>query len=97
MNHVDRRTFLKLSGTGLIGLTLGGIALKANAQELTHVDPNDPTAKSLQYVEESKVEGSQCANCAHAQASETEWLPCNIFPGKAVHANGWCVAHAPKA
>jgi hypothetical protein len=25
-----------------------------------------------------------------------EWRPCNLFPGKSVHAAGWCSAWAAK-
>ena len=33
MKQVNRRDFLKLSGSSLIGLTLGGVAPRANVQE----------------------------------------------------------------
>ena len=45
MKSVNRRDFLKLSGTSLIGLTLGSVALRAQAQEQLQAD--DPTAKAL--------------------------------------------------
>ncbi|MCH7637236.1 MAG: high-potential iron-sulfur protein [Proteobacteria bacterium] len=39
-----------------------------------------------------------CSNCALAQGADgDEWLPCQIFPGKAVSAKGWCSVWAPKA
>ncbi len=95
MKPVNRRDFLKLTGTGLIGLTLGGVALRANAQE--RLSPDDQTAKALQYVHESTVEGANCANCMYIQGEDgAEWRPCAIFPGKVVAAKGWCSAWMKK-
>ena len=91
----DRRRFLKLSAGGLVGLSVGGVRLKAFAAE--QLDPENPQAKALQYTHESVKEGSNCANCALIQGAESEeWRPCAIFPGKLVHNNGWCAAWAKK-
>ena len=95
MKSVNRRDFLKLSGTSLIGLTIGGVALRANAQEKLAVD--DPTAVALKYVHESKVEGAYCDNCMYIQGEDgKDWRPCAIFPGKVVAAKGWCSAWLKK-
>jgi hypothetical protein len=95
MKQVNRRDFLKLGTSSLIGLTVGGVALRANAQE--RVDPEDQTAKALQYVHESKVEGAYCDNCMYIQGEDgAEWRPCAIFPGKVVAAKGWCSAWLKK-
>ena len=95
MSEVNRRGFLKLSGTSLIGLTLGGVALGANAQEQVKLD--DPTALALKYVHASEVEGKHCDNCMLIQGEEgKEWRGCGIFPGKVVNAKGWCTAWAKK-
>lgn len=95
MKSVNRRDFLKLSGTSLIGLTLGGVALRANAQEKLATD--DPTAVALKYVHKSEVEGAQCDNCMYVQGEAgAEWRPCAIFPGKVVNAKGWCSAWLKK-
>lgn len=95
MNKLDRRDFLKLSGSTLIGVTLGGVALRANAQEKLALD--DPTAVALKYVHNSEVEGANCANCMYIQGEDgAEWRPCGIFPGKVVAANGWCSAWMKK-
>jgi hypothetical protein len=91
MKSVNRRDFLKLSGTSLIGLTLGGVALRANAQERLALD--DPTAVQLEYVHKSTVEGHYCDNCIYIQGEDgKEWRPCAIFRGKVVAAKGWCSA-----
>lgn len=95
MKPVNRRDFLKLSGSTLIGLTLGGVALRAQAQEQLSAD--DATAKALNYKPESTVDGAKCSNCMYVQGSDGEqYRPCNIFPGKLVNANGWCSAWVKK-
>lgn len=91
MKTVNRRDFLKLSGSSVIGLTLGGVALRASAEELPQLDPNDGTAKALGYVHKSEVDGQICDNCMYIQGAEgKEWRPCLLFPGKAVNGKGWC-------
>ena len=95
MKSVNRRDFLKLSGTTVIGLTLGGVALRAQAQEQLSAD--DPTAKALNYTPSSTVEGAKCANCMYVQGADGEQhRPCNIFPNKLVNADGWCSAWVKK-
>ncbi|WP_100657913.1 high-potential iron-sulfur protein [Alteromonas flava] len=95
MSKVNRRDFLKLSGSGLIGLTLGGVSLRTQAQEQLSLD--DPTAKALQYTHESTVDGANCENCMYVQGDAgAEWRPCAIFPGKQVNAKGWCSAWVKK-
>jgi hypothetical protein len=95
MKPVARRDFLKLTGSSLIGLTLGGVALRASAQE--KVSPEDPTAKALQYVNKSAVDGAYCEGCMYIQGEAgQEWRPCAIFPGKTVAAKGWCSAYLKK-
>lgn len=95
MKKIDRRDFLKLSGSTLIGMTLGGVALRANAQEQLALD--DPTAIALKYVHKSEVEGAYCHNCMYIQGEEgADWRPCGIFPGKVVAKDGWCSAWMKK-
>lgn len=96
MNNVNRRDFLKLSGTSLIGLTLGGVALRVNAQEQVKLD--DPTAVALKYVHSSEIEDKNCSNCQYVQGEDgQEWRPCAFFPGKVVNAKGWCAGWMKKA
>lgn len=91
MKPVNRRNFLKLSGTTLIGLTFGSVALKANANEKLQAD--DPTAETLKYTPSSTTAGATCSNCMYIQGTEGEQhRPCAIFPKKLVNANGWCTA-----
>ena len=71
---------------------------------------DDPAAKALLYVEDTtKVDkknplaarhtpAQKCDNCAQIQGKAgDEYRPCGIFPGKLVHANGWCSVWAKKA
>jgi hypothetical protein len=52
------------------------------------LSPEDATAKALDYVVNSTVTGSNCANCAQAKG-DPKALGCNLFPGKQVSATGW--------
>jgi len=97
-----RRAVLKGALLGVATIPVAAlIGRRADAAGLPHVDPNEPQAKSLGYVEDAtKVDpkanpnykaGQHCGNCLQAQLKEGEaYVPCNIFPGKAVNMNGWC-------
>ena len=46
-----------------------------------------------------KAEGQNCANCSFLQGAAKkidgkagEWIGCQIFPGKLVNVNGWCLS-----
>lgn len=95
MSNINRRDFLKISGSSLIGLTLGCVALRANAQEQVSLD--NPLVKQFQYVHETAVEGQKCSNCLFIQGEDgAEWRPCPLFQNKLVKANGWCNAWQKK-
>jgi len=66
------------------------------------LDAASAEAKAVNYGEDAATAsgataGSRCANCALYQGPEgsTEG-PCQIFPGKAVKAAGWCSSWAPQ-
>lgn len=97
---LPRRTVLKGALIGVASLPVAAIVGRANAAP-AKVGVDEPQAKSLGYVEDAtKVDakanpnykpGQVCANCLQAQVKAgEEYIPCNIFPGKLVHANGWC-------
>ena len=98
----DRRTVLKTALAGLAALTAVGLAADAPAAGAPpHLDEKDPLAVAMGYVHDAtKVDankvpqykkGAHCANCLQLQGKDgDQWRPCNIFPGKAVNANGWC-------
>ena len=82
-------------------------AAPATTGDKPHVAANDPTALALSYFEDaSKVDpkkfptykpGQLCSNCLQLTGKEgDEWRPCNLFPGKLVHAKGWCKVYVKK-
>jgi len=102
-----RRRFLTLALAGVAAAPLATSLLPRFAHaEDPHVDPNDPTAKALSYVEDATAAssnptykaGSACASCLFYQGKAgDEYGPCQIFPGKVVHAKGWCASFNKKA
>ncbi|KAF1003389.1 MAG: High-potential iron-sulfur protein [Luteibacter sp.] len=100
-NNEGRRRFLKVAAGGVAAATvLGALPRLAVAQDLPHLSPSDPTALALKYVEDaSKGQGRKtpkdfCADCSFYQGKNAAaWGPCQLFPGKAVAAKGWCVSH----
>ena len=68
------------------------------AADLPQVDPEDATAKALEYVHASTNPEQNCANCQlYTGEAGAEWGPCAIFPGKGVAAKGWCKSWIKKA
>ena len=76
--------------------------------DLPHLAEDDPTATALSYHNDASqaprtdkpgVPASEqfCHNCRFIQADSGEWRPCQIFPGKAVNENGWCLSWVAKA
>lgn len=74
----------------------------AFAEDLPHVTDDDPMAKALKYVadattverpDKAGTPGDQqtCANCQFLVGDDGEWRACQLFPGKSVHINGWCI------
>jgi hypothetical protein len=107
-NSFSRRDALK----GFVLLCGAGAALgpvqRAQAADLPHLSPDDPTAKALGYTENAKgvdkkkfatyAPGQQCSTCMQFQGKAGEaYAGCNIFAGKAVNANGWCQVWVKKA
>ena len=102
MSKIARRKFLQLSAVAAAGLIVKP-GREAQASDLPHLSEDDPMAQAMKYKDDSSARNNpapdqNCANCALAQGAEGEtWVPCQIFPGKAVNANGWCSVWAPKA
>lgn len=98
-NRIPRRSLLKGALFGVAAVPALGLVGRASAAPVK-LDVNDPQAKALGYVEDaSKVDaaanpnfkpGQSCANCLQAPKPGEGLIPCNIFPGKLVQANGWC-------
>jgi High potential iron-sulfur protein len=80
----------------------GAAAAPAAAGALPMLNPTEPAAKALGYVEDAtKVDakanptfkaGQNCSNCLQ-WADKNRKAPaskCNLFPGKMVKSGGWC-------
>ena len=105
--NLTRRKLLKSIA---VALPASSVILNqsAFAQDAPKVDPNDPAAKALLYVESIAdldksnpqaaryEDGQTCANCVQIQGESADFMPCGIFPGKVVAAAGWCSVWAPK-
>jgi len=94
-----RRHFLVVSAAGIGALPLAGLLHPeaSRAADLPKLSLEDPTAKALNYVEQSTTEGQQCNNCQFWQGGDVDWGPCPLFPGKSVSAQGWCKSWTKKA
>jgi len=98
---------------GMIALTSVPIfktilSAQAFAADLPHLMEDDPTAKALKYNHDATAaprvdkagtpaKDQFCHNCQFVQATSGMWRPCQIFPGKAVNENGWCMSWLHKA
>lgn len=103
ITQVTRRRFLKRAVLAAAGVPLAVLALRqAIAAGAPLLNPADPAAKAVKYVEDAKrardaAPGNTCANCALYQgASGSAQGSCQIFPGKDVKAAGWCSSWAPQ-
>lgn len=105
---ISRRTLVKSAiAAGAFIPALGFIDTAAAAAALPALDPGEPTAKALGYVNDSgavdaKVNPThkpeqKCVNCAQFQGKAGDARGgCNIFAGKSVTAGGWCKVWAKK-
>ena len=107
MSNIARRKFIQLSAVAAAGYLVSP-GREALAQDLPQLSEDDAMANAMRYTHDASTvdAGSRtnpaaeqtCANCALVQGNDgDEWRPCQIFPGKAVNANGWCSVWAPKA
>ncbi len=106
-DSLSRRRFIKLASAAAgVGLVAGPLSRLARAEDLPHLAETDATAVALGYKEDAtKVDaakyaqhkaGQTCANCKFFSGTAA-YGPCQLFPGKAVNAKGWCSAYAAKA
>jgi hypothetical protein len=107
LSKIARRKFIQLSAVAVAG-ALASPGRRAYAEELPHLSEDDAMAGAMKYTHDASTVDpasranpaaeQDCANCALIQGNDgDEWRPCQIFPGKAVNANGWCSVWAPKA
>lgn len=103
---LTRRMVLKRLTLGVVCTPLAAAPLRQAAAAdgasapLLSVDAAE--AKAVKYVEsaaqaKNRVPDSSCANCGLYQGpSGSTQGPCQLFPGKAVKAGGWCSSWAPQ-
>jgi len=110
MQHkISRRAMVK-SGliAGALVPAMGLLGNAARAQAPTPLDPNDPTAKALDFVTDaSKVNtaanptyraGQRCGTCAQYTGKPGSTSGgCNIFVGHTVPSAGWCKVWTAKS
>jgi len=100
-----RRTLLK-AGAALAGAAAIPSALFGD--EPKHVAESYPPAQALGYREDAStvdrakypkyVPGQACANCKQYQGdSNSQFGLCQLYPGKAVSAKGWCSGYVAKS
>ena len=107
MSKIARRKFIQLSAVAAAGYFIQP-GREAVAEDLPHLAEDDSMAMAMKYTHDaSSVDAAsrpnpaadqKCSNCALVQGADGDaWRPCQIFPGKAVNANGWCSVWAPKS
>ncbi len=106
MSKIARRKFIQLSAIAVAG-TLANPGRRVFAQDLPQLAEDDAMAGAMKYTHDASTvdpatranpaADQTCDNCALIQGNDgDEWRPCQIFPGKAVAAKGWCSVWAPK-
>jgi len=107
LSKIARRKFIQLSAAAVAGC-LANPGRKVFAGDLPQLAEDDPMASAMKYTHDAgtvdpatranPAADQTCANCSLIQGNDGDtWRPCQIFPGKAVNANGWCSVWAPKA
>ena len=107
-SKISRRSIVK-SGliAGAILPVTGLVSRSAEAAALPPLDPSDPTAKALGFVNDgTKVDtkayptfkpAQKCGTCAQFQGKPGDaTAACTIFAGKSVPQGGWCQVWAQK-
>ncbi len=103
---MNRRAVLRYFTFGVVAAIAGTasqlLPRSAHAGDLPHVAKDDPMAKSLKYSEdaahsERKTNDAFCHTCRFFKGADSGYGPCDLFPGKAVNANGWCSMWTKKA
>jgi hypothetical protein len=99
---IARRALLRKVAMAVVLTPLAASKLTAVAAANPRLNPAEPSAKAVKYVEDAKhaqgaTAGSRCDNCAlYEGASGSAQGACQIFPGKDVMAAGWCSSWAPQ-
>ena len=101
----SRRQFLIGVGSAFAGTALLTARVPA-AESLPHLSASDPAASALHYTDEASevdpakdpthMAGAMCGNCKLYQGGNAASGPCQLFPGKSVSSQGWCMGHQKK-
>jgi len=93
-----RRAILRLGVAVCATLPVAGMVCgSAAATGLPALDPAEPTANAMGYVQRSARSGETCANCTQYSGRKGVGSgSCELFPGKRVAAAGWCSAYVKK-
>ena len=102
-----RRAVIKGALLGVAAIPVTALLGRAEAAG-GRVDPNEPQAKQLGYIEDAtKVDakanpnykaGQKCTNCLQAPKAKDgdAWVGCNIFGGREVAGPGWCKVYVKR-
>jgi hypothetical protein len=102
-----RREVLKGALMGVAAVPITALLSRAEAAG-GPVDPNEAQAKSIGYVTDASTvdrkanpnyqPGQHCANCLQVPKGKEGGaeVPCNIFGGRLVNANGWCKVYVKR-
>jgi len=94
---LSRRSLTKAALAAMALVPLARLSMGTAFADAPALDPSDPTAKALGYVNQSAKPDSKCGNCAQFQGKPADATgPCTIFPGKNVNSSGWCLSWAKK-
>lgn len=104
MSIQNRRIFMLQAAAAGCAVASGS----ALAQGAAKVDPKDPQAVALGYVEDTAkadkakfpkhTAEQRCNNCQLYQGKAADaQAPCGVFGGKQVAGKGWCSAWVKKA
>ena len=107
MSKIARRKFIQWSAVAVAGC-VASPGRKVFAEDLPQLTEDDAMASAMKYTHDASTvdpttranpaADQTCANCALILGNDgDEWRPCQIFPGKAVNAKGWCSVWALKA
>jgi hypothetical protein len=104
---ISRRHLLqRVLATGALIPALNCVAIGSQAEDLRPLDTKDSAASALGFVTDASNAGSnplyrkgqRCASCVHflGQTSDAT-AGCNIYAGRSVPANGWCVVWSQRS
>ena len=96
---MDRRAFLMAGATAaavLPGALLAARPARAEEALVTDMPEQAPMVQALQYVNESTMDGKNCANCQLYTAGEGGKGKCQLFPTGLVMGTGYCASWAQK-